>query len=912
IQSFAVNWEHASGKTYTIDVSPDGSSWTTVATELNCPAGPVTRTYTAPGGTTAKYVRLVGTTRNTTFSYSPFEFEVYGIPGNTGTDPVPVVSNASKTGAIGNNFTYTIVATNKPTSYNATGLPNGLSINQSSGLITGTPTQQGTFNVTLTAVNENGAGTGTLSLFVEPQPTAPPVITSSLTSTATILQPYTYQITSTGGAASYAATNLPSGLVLDQATGLISGSSIVQGSFNVALTATNNIGTSTPVTLVLTVDTGGTINLSRIAGAVLTASTVNGGNTAPMAADGNTTVTRWESVQGATADPSWIQVNFGQPCTIKFAILTWEAASGKTYTLEVSDNGTTWTTVATEPNNPGAGTKTYAINATGQYLRMYGTSRNLNYGYSMYEFQVFGNTGVGAVAPVINSPLTASGAAGTPFNYQITASGSPTSFNATGLPNGLAINTGTGAITGTPTAGGTSNISISATNANGTDTKTLVLTVSAPPTNPPVINSALTANGATGAAFSYQITATNSPTSFQALNLPNGLAINGSGLITGTPTVAGTSNITIKATNGIGTDTKTLVLTVASAPSNLSVGKTDVTASGNEAGNLIPNGNDASLATRWAAANGNYPQWWRVNLGAKKALSRVDIKWYGGTGRSYKYKIETSNDDVNYTMVVDKTANTTTDFTTDNTTVQAQYVRITVTGTTQGFASFYDCSVFGFNLAAPPVISSSLTASATMGNPFVYQIAASGNPTSYNATGLPAGLAINTGTGAITGTPTGSGTSNVSISATNAGGTDTKTLVLTVDTPLAVNMPATASTSQPSNVAASANDGSSTTRWSASTAAWPQTWSVDLGIVKAVTRVEISWYSGATRAYKYKIETSTDGTNYTLAVDKTANKTFGNSADNFTANARFVRITATGCSAGGAIASFYEVNIVGH
>src|SRR6202008_4462808 len=59
-------------------------------------------------------------------------------------------------------------------------------------------------------------------------------------------------------------------------------------------------------------------------------------------------------------------------------------------------------------------------------------------------------------------------------------------------------------------------------------------------------------------------------------------------------------------------------------------------------------------------------------------------------------------------------------------------------------------------------------------------IAASNRPTSYGATGLPAGLAVNTGNGLISGTPTASGTSSVTLSATNAGGTGTATLTLTI------------------------------------------------------------------------------------------------------------------------------------
>ncbi len=82
-----------------------------------------------------------------------------------------------------------------------------------------------------------------------------------------------------------------------------------------------------------------------------------------------------------------------------------------------------------------------------------------------------------AVTPVITSATTATGMAGSAFSYQITASNSPTSFAATGLPGGLTVNTTTGAITGTPAAAGVSSVTISAANTAGTGTATLALTV---------------------------------------------------------------------------------------------------------------------------------------------------------------------------------------------------------------------------------------------------------------------------------------------------------------------------------------------------------------------------------------------------------------------------------------------------
>jgi sulfatase modifying factor 1 len=80
-----------------------------------------------------------------------------------------------------------------------------------------------------------------------------------------------------------------------------------------------------------------------------------------------------------------------------------------------------------------------------------------------------------------------------------------------------------------------------------------------------------------------------------------------------------------------------------------------------------------------------------------------------------------------------------------------------------------------------PVITSATAASGTVGTAFSYQIAASNTPTSFGAMGLPNGLSINTATGLISGTPTTAGTFNVSISATNSGGTGSATLTLTIN-----------------------------------------------------------------------------------------------------------------------------------
>src|SRR4029077_15061584 len=130
---------------------------------------------------------------------------------------------------------------------------------------------------------------------------------------------------------------------------------------------------------------------------------------------------------------------------------------------------------------------------------------------------------IAVAAPVITSATSANGTVGTAFSYQITATNTPTGYGATGLPTGLSVNSASGLISGTPTAAGTSTVTLSATNAGGTGNASLTLTIAVAA---PVITSATTANGTVGTAFSYQITATNTPTGYGATGLPAELSVN--------------------------------------------------------------------------------------------------------------------------------------------------------------------------------------------------------------------------------------------------------------------------------------------------------------------------------------------------------------------------------------------------
>jgi len=162
-------------------------------------------------------------------------------------------------------FNYQISATNNPTSYSVTGLPSGLTVNTSTGLISGTPTTAGQTTVTLRATNSAGTGTSTLALNVtQPVVQGVPVITSVTSAGGIVGGPFSYQITATNNPVSFSATGLPAGLSVSSSTGVISGSLNAIGQFPITLTATNSTGVGS-ATLALAV-AGGIPSWSDFAG----------------------------------------------------------------------------------------------------------------------------------------------------------------------------------------------------------------------------------------------------------------------------------------------------------------------------------------------------------------------------------------------------------------------------------------------------------------------------------------------------------------------------------------------------------------------------------------------------------------------------------------------------------------------
>ncbi|HEY5396088.1 MAG TPA: carbohydrate-binding protein, partial [Trebonia sp.] len=103
--------------------------------------------------------------------------------------------------------------------------------------------------------------------------------------------------------------------------------------------------------------------------------------------------TRWSSL---FTDPQWLEVDLGVPTQICSVGLLWEAAYATAFSIQVSNDNATWTTVYSTATGAG-GQETFPISTTARYIRMDGTARATQFGYSIFELDVYGLT---TVAPL--------------------------------------------------------------------------------------------------------------------------------------------------------------------------------------------------------------------------------------------------------------------------------------------------------------------------------------------------------------------------------------------------------------------------------------------------------------------------------------------------------------------------------
>jgi hypothetical protein len=635
------------------------------------------------------------------------------------------VFNTAYTGSVGATggagaLTYTLTGS----------LPTGLTLNASSGAITGTPTATGTFTFTIQAADAFGDSASQAYSITVTYPT----LSITTTSLAAGLYNTTYSpvtLAATGGSESSAnltwtwaaasGSSLPAGLSLSTA-GVISGKPTAAGSFSVVITVADSVSkTNASVTLPIAI-TYPTLSIttSSLPNGVLNAAYPS----TTLAATGGS---------GSSANDSW----------------TWAAASGSS--LPAGLNLSTAGVISGTPT--AGGSFSVVVTVADSVSKTNATATlpiTITYPTLTISTASLPNGTLNATyAPVT---LTATGGSDSTANYSWTwaaASGSS-------LPAGLNLSTA-GVISGTPTAGGSFSViitvadSVSKTNATATlpitiTYPTLTITTGSLPNG--ILNTAyspvtLAATGGSDSTANYSWTWAAAASS----SLPPGMSLSTAGVLSGTPTSGGSYSVVITVADSVSKTSAqatlpfnigftTLVISTNSLPAglyNTTYGPVTLAGTGGS-------GNSANYTWTWAAAPTS-------SLPAGLSLSSAGVISGKPTATGSFSVVVTLADSVSKTN------------TTATLSISVTYAALSITTASPLPSGVINATYTPVTLAATGGSGSSANYSWTWA-------AASGSS-------LPAGLSLSPA-GVISGKPTAAGTSSVvvtvadSVSSTSA------------------------------------------------------------------------------------------------------------------------------------------------
>jgi Putative Ig domain len=447
---------------------------------------------------------------------------------------VAVSPNAALTIDQGQQVNFTASVTNDAASKGVTWSVSG------GGTLTGSTSTAVTYNaptpvtanltVTVTATSvADATKSASVTITVTPPPT---VTTTSPLTAGTVGAAYSVTLQASGGSGalawSLASGTLPNGLSL-------SSGGVISGTPTAAVTSTFTVQVADSGSPALTATKQLSITVNPAPLTIVTSSLPNGtvqsAYSSTLQASGGTTPYTWSVTVGTL--PTGLTLN---------------AATGKISGVPTTSGTSTFTVTATDSATPTAQTKSK-------------------------QFSILVN-------PVlsISTASLPNGTVGTPYSQQLQSSGGTAPFTwtvTTGtLPAGLSLNGGTGVISGTPTTPGTFNFTVQAADSSTpqqTATKALSIIVNPAPLT---ITTTTLPTGTVTVAYNatLQSSGGTAPVTWSITvgTLPGGLSLNANtGAITGTPTTAGTSSFTVKATDSTTptaqTATQALSITVNSA-----------------------------------------------------------------------------------------------------------------------------------------------------------------------------------------------------------------------------------------------------------------------------------------------------------------------------------------------------------
>ena len=508
--------------------------------------------------------------------------------------------------------------------------PPGLTLNATSGVLTGTPTAIGVYNVNVTITNgANGTVTAPFTITVG----APPVITSAPNLGGGVSRPFSTVLQASGTLPitwTMTAGPTPSADIQLGYGGALSWLNPVIGIYTFTVVASNVFGDSAPVQFTLTITTPSIIDIDLDDGIVgipyshtftaigaepLAWSHTFGSLPPGLAFDpvtgtlsGNPTVSgtydftiRVDNI-GGYAEEAFTLTILARPIITTLVLNSGNVSSYYSQTLLAT--GTTpisWSILDPIGDETGLPPGTSLTGATiSGMLTTQGvykfTVRAENITGSDYADTRQLTISIGPEgAPVITtgSPLYAT--RGIPYTLSLEAlSDYPVTWtldNGASLPNGLSLNDNV--ISGTPTVAGIFNFTMIADNLDGSDARIFTMIIA----DPPVITTTVLPDGTTRTAYSTTLSVTgDTPIAWQVMSitgsetgLPPGLSLNTStGEISGIPATDGIYTFSISATNGAGYDTAALSITI------ISVGGTFI--NGKEIGNLFITGKEVSQA----------------------------------------------------------------------------------------------------------------------------------------------------------------------------------------------------------------------------------------------------------------------------------------------------------------------------